>query len=98
MATETTRRFASLAVDGLSKRFSTGRAAAVTAFQDLSFELAPRQFLAVLGPSGCGKTTLLHVVSGLERESSGSVAMGGQPIAAADRHLHVGYMFQKDLL
>src|SRR5258707_10677456 len=43
-------------------------------------DLATREgeFLVLLGPSGCGKTTLLRMIAGLERQSSGDVLIGGK--------------------
>lgn len=44
---------------------------------DLTIE--PGQFITVVGPSGCGKTTLLNILAGFERFSSGTVNIDGQP-------------------
>src|SRR5262249_60895477 len=38
------------------------------------------EFLVLLGPSGCGKTTLLRMIAGLERQTSGDVMIGGQGV------------------
>ena len=70
----------------------------VVAFDGISFDVADREFVSIVGPSGCGKTTLLHVVSGLEMQTSGTVAVDGVSVAAAKRTALCGYMFQKDLL
>jgi len=58
--------------DGVSKVFRTRRGR-IVALEDVSFTLAEGRFLAVVGPSGCGKTTLLRILAGLERSSSGRV-------------------------
>ncbi len=55
----------------------------------------------LLGPSGSGKSTLLNIIGGIETADSGSVSIGGQPIAAMSekqlslyRRKHLGYVFQ----
>ena len=45
----------------------------VIAIDDLTLEIADREFLTLLGPSGCGKTTTLNIVAGLETPTSGQV-------------------------
>jgi NitT/TauT family transport system ATP-binding protein len=54
----------------------------VRAVDGVSFEVADREFLAVVGPSGCGKTTLLRLFAGLEAPTAGSVLVDGDPVAA----------------
>jgi NitT/TauT family transport system ATP-binding protein len=43
------------------------------ALDRIDLEVQPGEFLCIVGPSGCGKSTLLHIISGLQRPSSGSV-------------------------
>src|SRR5437868_15502514 len=38
------------------------------------------EFLVLLGPSGCGKTTLLRMIAGLEKQTSGDIVIGGQVV------------------
>ena len=68
----------------------------VEAFRSITFELAPRETIAIVGPSGCGKSTLFNVIAGLIRPTAGSVYVGGERVERAAGH--VGYMLQKDLL
>lgn len=63
---------------GLTHRFG-----AATILDDINLSLAPGHVLALLGPSGCGKSTLLKLLAGLLEPSAGSIALGGQTVAAA---------------
>jgi putative ABC transport system ATP-binding protein len=67
----------------------------------LSLDIPRGDFLALMGPSGSGKTTLLNLLGGLDRPSSGTVAVGGDEIGrlsnnqlARWRARHVGFIFQ----
>lgn len=85
-----------LAARGVSMVFNPGEADEVTAFENIDFELADREILAIVGPSGCGKSTLFNVIAGLLKPTAGRVEVDGAPVTRADGH--VGYMLQKDLL
>jgi zinc/manganese transport system ATP-binding protein len=50
-----------------------------TLWGSLDLEVAPGEFIAVLGPNGAGKTSLMRVLLGLQRLTSGSVTVGGKP-------------------
>ncbi len=79
-----------LRIEGLSKRF--GNFAAV---DELSLDIYPGEFFALLGPSGCGKTTLLRLIAGFERPSAGRILLGGVDVAAVPPYRRpVNMMFQ----
>ena len=84
-----------LSVRGVSKRFDAGNRA-VTAIEDVSFDVPRGAFVSILGPSGCGKSTLFNIIAGLLSPSGGDVLLEGASIVG--RAGQVGYMLQKDLL
>ena len=49
------------------------------ALSDISFQLAPGEFAAVVGPSGCGKSTLLSLIAGLIEAENGTIFLDGEP-------------------
>jgi zinc transport system ATP-binding protein len=61
----------------------------------ISLEVGRGEYLGVVGPNGGGKTTLLRVMLGLARPSSGSVQLFGQPIADLRERWRVGYVPQR---
>jgi NitT/TauT family transport system ATP-binding protein len=85
---------ARLKFDRISKIYGgTGREASFVAFDDISFEVAPSEFLAIVGPSGCGKSTLLRIAAGLTPPSGGDVSLGEEPVVAPPPG--VVYLFQQ---
>lgn len=70
-----------LELRSISKTFRTRRGETY-ALQDITFDVAPGEFVCLLGPSGCGKSTLLNIIAGLERPDGGMAYMDGQPISA----------------
>jgi putative ABC transport system ATP-binding protein len=73
----------------------------VRALDGVSLEVAPGDYLAVMGPSGSGKSTLMNVVGCLDRPSSGTYALNGEPVQdfddqelAAVRNREIGFVFQ----
>jgi putative ABC transport system ATP-binding protein len=68
---------------------------------DITFQLEPGGFLAVVGPSGSGKTTLLGLLAGLDQPTAGRVVLDGQDLTELDedgrarlRSDKVGFVFQ----
>ena len=79
-----------LRIESVSKRFGD-----VVAVDDLSLDIAPGEFFALLGPSGCGKTTLLRMLAGFETSQTGRICLDGTDIARTPPHLRpVNMMFQ----
>ena len=94
------REQATLRVEGLRKSFRSG-ASELVLFDNLSFEVAPGEMLAIVGESGAGKSTLLHILGTLDRPSSGDVCWTGLRLsalsenAAADfRNREIGFVWQ----
>ena len=73
----------------------------VDVLRDISFAVADGEAVAIVGPSGSGKTSLLALIAGLERPSSGSIGVGGHDLAnlnedamARFRGANIGIVFQ----
>jgi putative ABC transport system ATP-binding protein len=89
-----------LKVERLTKTYPSA-GGALTVLREVSFDLEPGASLAIVGPSGSGKTTLLGLCAGLDRPTSGQVALAGETIGDMDederarvRNDHVGFVFQ----
>lgn len=74
----------SLSISQLGMIYELPDGSSVEALQDLNFDLAAGEMLAILGPSGCGKTTLLNIIAGFLAPTSGTAAFGAQPIRSPD--------------
>ncbi|MBM7715869.1 ABC transporter ATP-binding protein [Siminovitchia sp. FSL H7-0308] len=66
------------------------------ALKDVSFTVNEGEFISLIGPSGCGKTTLLSIVSGLLKPTTGDVKIDGKP--PESQKSSIGYMLQQDYL
>ncbi|MFB6963057.1 ABC transporter ATP-binding protein [Streptomyces sp. NPDC056309] len=82
-------------LDAVQVRFRTKKRD-VTALREVSLDVAPGEFVAIVGPSGCGKSTLLKLVAGLLRPSSGAVRLHGEDVTAP--RPDIGYVFQRAAL
>jgi len=79
-----------LHIEAISKRFDE-----FTAVDQLSLDVFEGEFFALLGPSGCGKTTLLRLIAGFERPSSGRILLDGVDLGPVPPHRRpVNMMFQ----
>jgi putative ABC transport system ATP-binding protein len=88
-------------VDHLSKTYQRAQGEAVRALKDVSFQIAPGEFVVVRGPSGSGKSTLLHILGCLEQPTSGSYRLDGQDVSGYSdiqlsrlRNSKIGFVFQ----
>ncbi len=68
----------------------------VNALKDINFTLKKGELLSVLGPSGCGKTTLLNIIAGFLKATSGAATLGGKKIDAPG--VERGMVFQQGAL
>src|SRR5229473_6251719 len=87
-------------VDGVSKTY-TMAAEDVHALRESSWEVRKGEAVAIMGPSGCGKTTLLNLLGGVDRPTTGRIVIDGQDLTAmneraleAHRLRRVGFVFQ----
>ena len=86
---------AAVELRGVSKEF-VARDRRVLALQEIDLSIAHNEFAAILGPSGCDKSTLLNMVAGFDRPSSGQVRVSGAPVEAPDPSR--GVVFQEAAL
>lgn len=86
---------AGIYAEGVSKRYGS-----YEALHPTGLTIARGEQVAIMGPSGCGKTTLLNILGGIDRPSSGHVVLCGRELSYGDRdltRLHrttVGFVFQ----
>lgn len=83
-------------VENLVKRFGEKRVV-----DEVSFDVAPGEFVVILGPSGCGKTTTLRMLAGLETPDEGSISVDdrlvthpAQNVFVRPEHRDIGMVFQ----
>jgi putative ABC transport system ATP-binding protein len=87
-------------VEGVSKTYRMA-AEEVHALRESTWEVKKGEAVAIMGPSGCGKTTLLNLLGGVDRPTTGRILINGQDLAqmnerALEKHrlLRVGFVFQ----
>ena len=84
-------------IRNLNKYFNKGKQNEIHVINDISLELPEKGMTAIFGKSGCGKTTLLNVIGGLDRFSSGMLTVEGKDIRSDTddlRNRYIGYIFQ----
>jgi len=84
----------------ITRRYGAGDTA-VDALRGCSLEIEQGKLTAVMGPSGSGKSTLMHILAGLDKPTSGEVAIDGTTITTLGdteltklRRRHIGFVFQ----
>ena len=99
-ATEQGRAPGVVVARDLSRRYGAGDTA-VDALRGVSLSIPRGHLTAVMGPSGSGKSTLMHILAGLDRPSSGSVAIDDVELSTLKdneltklRRRHIGFVFQ----
>ena len=86
-----------VAFQAISKSFAF-RGSPLVVLDNLSLDIAPGSFTALIGPSGCGKSTLLRIALGLESVDAGAVTIDGENPDAVRRHGDIGVVFQDPAL
>ncbi|MEO6871076.1 MAG: ABC transporter ATP-binding protein [Chthoniobacterales bacterium] len=89
-----------ISLQNVTRYYEAGERA-VHALDGVSLEIAPREFVAVVGPSSCGKSTLMHLIAGLDRPTSGEISVDGLNLTTANdadltnfRRRQLGLVFQ----
>jgi NitT/TauT family transport system ATP-binding protein len=86
-----------IAIDQLHKIYESG-AGPVTALEQVSLDIQPGEFVALIGPSGCGKSTLMRLIGDLTEPSGGTIQINGRTPAEARRERQYGIVFQAPVL
>jgi ABC-type lipoprotein export system ATPase subunit len=89
-----------ISLDRVSRTYSTGRLE-VPALADVTLDVEPGEFVAIVGPSGSGKSTMMNILGCLDRPTAGEYRLAGTPVADLDdndlarlRSRSIGFVFQ----
>ncbi len=89
-----------LSLDRVSRVYAMGRME-VAALNDVSLDVMPGEFVAIVGPSGSGKSTMMNILGCLDRPTAGAYRLAGTPVAELDdnglaalRSRTIGFIFQ----
>ena len=89
-----------LSLDNLSYSYHT-ITGETKALDNITFQIYPGEFVAIVGPSGCGKSTLLNIIAGQITDFTGSLNFHESmrsTMGSSTKHLNIGYMLQHDHL
>ncbi len=84
-----------LEIKGISKHFKLGKGQ-IQALEDIHVDVVKGELICLIGASGCGKTTLLRIIAGLEKQTSGQILLNCKVIDATGRER--GMVFQEPRL
>ncbi|MDR0751560.1 MAG: ATP-binding cassette domain-containing protein [Christensenellaceae bacterium] len=90
-----------LRLKNIVKNYNVGDDIVVKALKDVTLDFRKAEFVSILGPSGCGKTTLMNIIGGLDRATSGEITVNHRSTKSFDdsdwdnyRNKQIGFIFQ----
>lgn len=81
-----------ISIKDVKKVYEDASGNPVEAIKGIDLNIEDGEFVSIVGPSGCGKSTLLEIVAGLQRQTSGDVFIGDNPVTGTSRD--IGVVFQ----